>query len=115
MWCPESKKVIQSRDVIFNETSIFTFGMDFVVPSIGVGDQEDIGIEIKVKTVVAQGGAANQPNREAQVTEPSAISSNLPQVEVAHSIARDSSRREIRRPARYNDDEGLIAYVLSVA
>jgi len=36
-------------------------------------------------------------------------------VEVGHSIARDRLRREIRRPARYNDDEGLIAYALSVA
>jgi len=34
-------------------------------------------------------------------------------VEVAHSIARDYPRKEIRRLARYNDDEGLIAYALS--
>ena len=36
-------------------------------------------------------------------------------MEIDHSIARDRPRREIRRPARYNDDEGLIAYALSVA
>jgi len=36
-------------------------------------------------------------------------------VEIVHSIARDRPRREIRRPARYNDAEGLIAYALSVA
>jgi len=36
-------------------------------------------------------------------------------VEVNHFIARDHPRREIRRPARYNDDEGLIAYALLVA
>ena len=36
-------------------------------------------------------------------------------MEVVHSIARDRHWREIRRPARYNDDEGLIAYALSVA
>jgi len=36
-------------------------------------------------------------------------------VEVGHSIAHDRPRRKIRRPAHYNDDEGLIAYALSVA
>jgi len=36
-------------------------------------------------------------------------------VEVVHSIAHDHPRREIRRPAHYNDDAGLIAYAISVA
>jgi len=51
----------------------------------------------------------------ARVTEPSAISYDQPQVEVAHSITRDHPRRGIRTPACYNDDEGLIAYALSMA
>ena len=90
-------------------------GEESVVSSTGAGDQEDISVEVEMETVIAQGGAANKPNREAQVTEPGTISSDQPQVEVVHSIARDHPRREIRRPARYNDDEGLIAYALSVA
>jgi len=53
-------------------------------------------MEIEVETVAAQGGAANQPNKEAQVTEPGAISSDQLQVEIAHSIARDHPRRKIR-------------------
>jgi len=68
-----------------------------------------------VETVAVQSGAADQPNREAQDTEPGTISHDQSQVEVGHSIARDRPRREIRRPARYNDNEGLIAYALSVA
>ena len=88
---------------------------DYVVFSTGIGDQEDTNTEIEVETVAVQGGAANHPNKEAQGTDPGTISSDQPQVEVAHSIARDHPRREIRRPARYNDDEGLIAYALSVA
>ena len=70
MWCPESKKVIQSRDVTFNETAMLSSGKDSVVSSTGTGDQEDTSMEIEVETVAAQGGAANQPNREAQVAEP---------------------------------------------
>ena len=115
IWCPESKKVIQSKDITFNETTMLPSGEDFVVPSTGADDQQDTSMEIEVETVVAQGEAANQPNREAQVTEPGAISSYQPQVEVTHSIACDRPRREIKRPARYNDDEGQIAYALSVA
>ena len=36
-------------------------------------------------------------------------------MKVAHSIANDRPQMEIMRPTRYNDDEGLIAYALSVA
>jgi len=72
-------------------------------------------MKIEVETVAVQDRAANQPNREAPVTEPGTISYDQPQVQVGHSIARDHPRREIRRRARYNDDEGLIAYAFSVA
>ena len=115
MWCPESKKVIQSRDVTFNETAMFSSREDSVVPSTGAGDQQDASMEIEEETVAFQGGATNQPNREAQVSEPGTISYDQSQVEVGHSLARDRPRREIRRPARYNDDEELMAYALSVA
>jgi len=59
MWCPEPKKVIQSRDVTFNETTILSSGTDSVVSSTSVGDQEDTGnsMEIEVETVIAQDGA----------------------------------------------------------
>ena len=115
MWCPDSKKVIQSRDVTFNESEILSSGKNAAVPSTGAGTQQDTSIEVEVETTTVQGGAVEGTIREAQVTEPGAISTNQPQEEVDHSIARDRPRREIRRPARYNDDEGLIAYALSVA
>ena len=79
-------------------------GEDFFVPSTGAGDQQDTSMEIEVETVTVQGGVADQPNREAQVTEPSTISHDQPQAEVGHSIACDRPRREIRKLARYNDD-----------
>ena len=92
-------------------------GKNPVVFSSGADDQEDASrsMEIEVETVTAQGGAFDQPNREVQVTEPGTISCDQSQVEIDYSIARDRPRREIRRPAHYNDDEGLIAYALSVA
>ena len=90
-------------------------GEDSVVPSTGAGDQQDTSMEIEVETIAVQDGAVNQPNRGAQGTESGTISHDQPQVEVAHAIPHDCPQREIRRPARYNDDEGLIAYALSIA
>jgi len=46
MWCPESKKVIQSRDVTFNETIMLPSGKDSVVPSTDAGNQEDTSMEV---------------------------------------------------------------------
>lgn len=89
MWCPKSKKVIQSRDVTFNETAILSSGKDSVVSSTGTCDQEDTSMKIEMETVAVQGGTANHPNRETQGTEPDIINSDQPQVEVVHSIARD--------------------------
>jgi len=94
---------------------MLSFGEDSVVPSTSAGDQQDTSMEIEVETVAVQGRATNQPNKKAQVTEPGTISYDQPQVEIGHSIARDRPRRDIRRPARYNDDERLITYALSVA
>ena len=40
MWCPESKKVIQSRDVTFNENTMLSYGKESLVSSAGTGDQK---------------------------------------------------------------------------
>jgi len=73
MWCPDSKKLIQSRDVTFNENAMLSSGKKYVVYSIGKCDQEDASrkVEIEVETAAAQGGAADHPRREVQATEPS--------------------------------------------
>jgi len=51
---------------------------DYVVLSTGAGDQQGTSMEIEVETVAVQGGAINQPNREAQVTELGTISYDQP-------------------------------------
>ena len=116
MWCPKSKKVIQSKDVTFNETVMLSSVKNPVISSTSACNQEDASrsMEIEVETVVAQGGATNQPNRDVQVIEPVTISSDQSQVEVDYSIAHDHPCREIKRLARYNDDEGLIVQTLSI-
>jgi len=61
MWCPESKKVIQSKDVTFNETVMLSSVKNPVISSTSACNQEDASrsMEIEVETVVAQGGATN--------------------------------------------------------
>ena len=78
MWCPEFKKVIQSRDVTLNEIVMLSSGTDSVVPSFGAGEQEDTSncMKIEAETVAAQDEATNQSSREAKVNEPGTISSD---------------------------------------
>ena len=68
MWCPYSKKVIQSRDVTFNENAMLSSGNEFVVCSTGTGDQEDASrkVEIEVEIGTTQGGAAENSSKEVQ-------------------------------------------------
>jgi len=68
MWCLDSKKVIQSRDVTFNENAILASGKEFVISSIGIDDQEDASrkVETEVEIGTAQGGVAEISSREVQ-------------------------------------------------
>jgi len=75
MWCPDSKKVIQSRDIVFNKNSMLSFVKESVVSSVSTGDQKDASRKMDIGT--AQGGAIDNSNREVQAL----ISPNQPQVE----------------------------------
>jgi len=59
MWCPDSKKVIQSRDVTFNKHAMLSSGKESVVSSANTCDQKDASrkVEIELETGAAQGGA----------------------------------------------------------
>ena len=122
MWCPDLMKVIQSRDVTFNETAMLS-GMESTGTSDDAGNQEKDAGRMVFEVEQAQGGAAGTCNQEqttdapepTQVDEPE-IETNVPQVKEQPCIARDRPRREIRRPARYTEeDDAMIAYALSVA
>ena len=118
MWCPDLKKVIQSRDVTFNESAMLSPTADSDLPGVGARDSTSIDkeVEIEVERVSAPGGADDQSVQQIDTAEPTAARVDRPQVEeVDRSIARDRPRREIRRPARFTDEESLLAYALSVA
>ena len=116
MWCPDSKKVIQSRDVTFNESAILSSGKESVVSSASIGDQEDVSRKVEIEEDIdtaPQDGVANHPSREVQAAKPnsSTTSPNQSQVGNDYSIAHDRPRREIRKLAGYEDSDGLVAYL----
>ena len=55
IWCPDSKKVILSRDVTFNENAMLSSEKESVVSIAGTCDQEDANrkVEIEVGTAAA--------------------------------------------------------------
>jgi len=76
MWCPDSKKVIQSRDVTFHENAMLSLGKKSVVSSTGSGNQEDANrkVEIQVEIGTAQGEAIDNSSREVQtLTSPNQL------------------------------------------
>jgi len=52
LWCPGSKKVIQSRDVVFNESTMFSPMKESTVSSSITGDHHDTcdKVELEVPT-----------------------------------------------------------------
>ena len=104
LWSPTSKKVIQSRNVTFNESAIFFPGKE---SDDDAGNQDTVEFEVFPQG----GGSTSLPPFGSETKDhiPSPVESPLAEL---HSIARDRPRRTIRRPARYATDgeSGMIAY-----
>ena len=85
MWCPDSTKLIQARDVTFNENAMLSSGKKSIVSSTGTCHQKDANrkVEIEDEIAAAQGGVADRPRREVRAAKPSfnTTSPNQPYVE----------------------------------
>jgi len=79
MWCLDSKKFIQSREVTFNENTRLSSGKESTVSSIGTGDREDASrtMETDAETVTAQSGAADHSSRRFRLLNPVLVLINL--------------------------------------
>jgi len=102
LWCPDFKKVIQSRDITFNETVMFSPWKESVV----TGSQEDVSekLEFEIPTGAPQGGDT-LPHSSSEVQSEKInpnISSPKPQATDTYSLAHDRLQRTIRKPARYS-------------
>jgi len=122
LWCPDSKKVIQSRDITLNETIMFFPGQESAIPT-GELLENCEKVELEVPSNVAQGGyAVPHSSSEDHIEETNPNNLDIPsskelQTSCHYSIAHDMPRRATRKPVCYSvgDEHGLIAYVLAVA
>ena len=98
LWCSEIKKLVISRDVIFDETSMI-YVLAPKESSVETVQRIDKQVEFETGLV---------PNLDEQ---------SAPTVSVLvqwYSVARDKERRTIKPPQKYGEAD-LVAYALSVA
>ena len=124
LWCfdSKSKKIILSRDVTFNEDALLSSGNQ-TVSSTNTSNLQGTSekVELELKSRVPKVDVSSSSTDEFSITDRSddrdrdeSITSPIQPQQDDHLIARDRPRRQIKRPARYADDN-LTAYALSVA
>ncbi|KAG8495946.1 hypothetical protein CXB51_009450 [Gossypium anomalum] len=96
LWCPENRKVVISRDVIFDETAM--------IPNLSLKDSSN---KENQKQVEHQINTESTPQAITKIENRVASS---PQ----YSIAKNRTRREIKPPKTYAEAD-LVAYALNVA
>ncbi|KAG8474336.1 hypothetical protein CXB51_034001 [Gossypium anomalum] len=96
LWCPENRKVVISRDVVFDETAM--------LPNLSLKDSSN---KENQKQVEHQINIESTPQAITKIKNRVASS---PQ----YSIAKNRTRREIKPPKKYAEAD-LVAYALNVA
>ena len=118
LWCLSSKKIISSRDVTFDESAILkkvtTDGKvsenTFKQPEGRLLQVEGTQKQVEFQTTSAKPVEDQQTDHEADVGEEE-VSNEEPQQQQDLPIAIRRPRREIRKPARFED---MVAYAFSV-
>ncbi|KAG8492966.1 hypothetical protein CXB51_010297 [Gossypium anomalum] len=95
LWCPENRKVVISRDVVFYETAM--------LPNLSLKDSSN---KENQKQVEHQINTESTPQASTKIENRVA---SLPQ----YSIAKNKTRREIKPPKKYAEAD-LVAYALNV-
>ncbi|KAG8480237.1 hypothetical protein CXB51_024800 [Gossypium anomalum] len=96
LWCPENRKVVISRDVVFDETAM--------LPNLSLKDSSN---KENQKQVEHQINTESTPQISTKIDNRVASS---PQ----YSIAKNRTKREIKPPKKYAEAD-LVAYALNVA
>ncbi|KAG8472010.1 hypothetical protein CXB51_036502 [Gossypium anomalum] len=96
LWCLENRKVVISRDVVFDETTM--------LPNLSLKDSSN---KENQKQVEHQINTESTPQASTKIENRVASS---PQ----YSIAKNRTRREIKPPRKYAEAD-LVAYALNVA
>ncbi|KAG8482828.1 hypothetical protein CXB51_024043 [Gossypium anomalum] len=96
LWCPKNRKVVISRDVVFDETAM--------IPNLSLKDSSN---KENQKQVEHQINTESTPQAITKIENRVASS---PQ----YSIAKNRTRREIKPPKKYAEAD-LVTYALNVA
>nr|AAT44282.1 putative polyprotein [Oryza sativa Japonica Group] len=112
LWCPETKKVVISRNVVFHESVIL-----HDKPSTNVPVESQEKASVQVEHLISSGHAPEKEdvaiNQDAPVIEDS--DSSIVHQSPKRSIAKDKPKRNIKPPRRYIEEAKIVAYALSVA
>ena len=120
LWCsdPKSRKLILSRDVTFNEDALLSSGKQSSMSSSSTNNLQGTSekVELELKSVAPNVDVPSSSTTESSTDDHGDDHITYPiQQQEDYNIARDRPRRQIKRPARYTDDENLTAYALSIA
>ncbi|KAG8499034.1 hypothetical protein CXB51_005442 [Gossypium anomalum] len=96
LWCPENRKVVISRDVVFDETAM--------IPNLSLKDSSNKESQKQVEHQI------NTESTPQAITKIENRVASSPQ----YSIAKNRTRREIKPPKKYAEAD-LVAYALNVA
>ncbi|KAG8483701.1 hypothetical protein CXB51_023428 [Gossypium anomalum] len=96
LWCPENRKVVISRDVVFDETAM--------LPNLSLKDSSN---KENQKQVEHQINIESTPQVSTKIEN--RVASSPP-----YSIAKNRTKREIKPPKKYAEAD-LVAYALNVA
>ena len=111
LWCPEARKTIVSRNVIFYENSMLKKSSVSVEVSCDTGEQES-DFKVEHRVVSDKSVVQSSPEKVSETVQENTPSQPVP----ARSIANDRPRRVIKAPRRYDDEEAdIVAYALEVA
>nr|AAT44257.1 putative polyprotein [Oryza sativa Japonica Group] len=112
LWCPKTKKVVISRNVVFHESVML-----HDKPSTNVPVESQEKASVQVEHLISSGHAPEKEdvaiNQDASVIEDS--DSSAVQQSPKRSIAKDKPKRNIKPPRRYIEEANIVAYALSVA
>lgn len=118
LWCLDTKKIILSRNVIFHESE-FIYSAQNTAATVPCADLEQPAHDSVQFEVRANSKSSNTaPDVQSTSTQP-IVTESVPNREERaaerYSVARDRPRREVRKPVRFMDEQGITAYALLAA
>nr|CAH65740.1 OSIGBa0127D24.3 [Oryza sativa] len=112
LWCPETKKVVINRNVVFHESVML-----HDKPSTNVPVESQEKASVQVEHLISSGHAPEKEdvaiNQDAPVIEDS--DSSIVQQSPKRSIAKDRPKRNTKPPRKYIEEANIVTYALSVA